>query len=86
MESHCIDYQQQHKRKYQNRCQLRDLNSRRSVTTEYSEISSKNKKEHEYKDNGSCKDNGNDIDTDKVTETLTVCYIFKILMTQTFQV
>ena len=32
-------------------------------------------------DNGIYKDN--DIDTDKV-KTLTVCYIFKILMTQAF--
>ena len=32
-------------------------------------------REHKYKDK----------DTDIVTETLTVCYIFEILMTQTFK-
>ena len=35
-----------------------------------------------YKD----KDNDKDKDAKKITETLTVCYIFGILMTQAFQV
>ena len=39
-------------------------------------------KEHKYKD----KDNDKDKDTERITESLKVCYIFGILMTQAFQV
>ena len=39
-------------------------------------------REHKYKD----KDNDKDKDAERITESLTVCYIFGILMTQAFQV
>ena len=38
-------------------------------------------REHKYKD----KDKEKDKDAEKITESLTVCYIFGILMTQAFQ-
>ena len=41
-------------------------------------------REHKYKDKDEYKDK--DKDAEKVTESLTVCYIFGILMTQAFQV
>ena len=45
-------------------------------------------KEHKYKDKDEYKDNDNDKDKDaeRITESLTVCYIFGILTTQAFQV
>ena len=42
-------------------------------------------KEHKYKDKNECKDNDKDKDTDRIAESLTVCYIFGILMTHAFQ-
>ena len=41
-------------------------------------------KEHKYKDKD--KDNDKDKDAERITESLTVCYIFGILTTQAFQV
>ena len=46
----------------------------------YDNSYSKMNREHKYKD----KDK--DKDAEKITESLTVCYIFGILMTQAFQV
>ena len=43
-------------------------------------------KEHKYKDKDEYKDNDKDKDAERITESLTVCYIFRILMTQAFQV
>ena len=47
-------------------------------------------REHKYTDKDEYKDNDKDNDKDKVaeiiTESLTVCYIFRILVTQAFQV
>ena len=47
-------------------------------------------KDHKYKDTDNYKDNDKDKDKDKdadrITETLLVCYIFGILMTQAFNV
>ena len=40
-------------------------------------------REHKYKDKDEYKDK--DKDAEKVTESLTVCYIFGILTTQAFQ-
>ena len=37
-------------------------------------------REHEYKDKGEYKDNDIDKDAKRITESLLVCYIFKILM------
>ena len=42
-------------------------------------------KEHKYKDKDKYKDNDKDKDAERITESLTVCYIFGILMTQAFQ-
>ena len=42
-------------------------------------------KEHKYKDKDKYKDNDKDKDAEKITESLLVCYIFGILMTQAFQ-
>ena len=42
--------------------------------------------EHKYKDKDEYKDNDKDKDAERITESLTVCYIFGILMTQAFQV
>ena len=41
--------------------------------------------EHKYKDRDEYKDNDKDRDADRITESLSVCYIFAILMTQAFQ-
>ena len=43
--------------------------------------------EHKYKDKDEYKDNDKDKDKDakRITESLTVCYIFGILMTQALQ-
>ena len=38
-----------------------------------------------YKDKDEYKDNDKDKDAERITESLTVCYIFGILMTQAFQ-
>ena len=38
--------------------------------------------EHKYKGNAEYKDNDKDKDAERMTEALTVCYIFRILMTQ----
>ena len=45
-------------------------------------------KEHKYKDKDEYKDNDKDKDKDaeRITESLTVCYIFGILTTQAFKV
>ena len=43
-------------------------------------------KEHKYKDKDEYKDNDKDKDAERITESLTVCYIFGILVTQAFQV
>ena len=44
------------------------------------------KNEHKYKDKDEYKDNDKDKDAERITESLTVCYIFGILVTQAFQV
>ena len=44
------------------------------------------KKENKYKDKHEYKDNDKDKDAERITESLTVCSIFGILMTQAFQV
>ena len=41
-------------------------------------------KEHKYKDKDKYKDD--DKDAERITESLTVCYIFGVLTTQAFQV
>ena len=43
------------------------------------------KKKHKYKDRDEYKDNNKDKDAERIIESLTVCYIFGILMTQAFQ-
>ena len=43
-------------------------------------------KEHKYKDKDEYKDDDKDKDAERMTESLTVCYIFVILMTQAFNV
>ena len=43
-------------------------------------------KEHKYKDKDKYNDNDKDKDTERIAESLTVCYIFGILTTQAFQV
>ena len=43
-------------------------------------------KEHKYKDKDEYKDNDKDKDAERITESLAVCYIFGILMTQALQV
>ena len=43
-------------------------------------------KEHKYKDKDEYKDNDKDKDVERMTESLTVCYIFEILTSQAFQV
>ena len=50
----------------------------------YDDSYSKMKKEHKYKGKDKYKDNDKDKDTERITESLTVCYIFGILMTQAF--
>ena len=40
----------------------------------------------EHKDKDEYKDNEKDKDAERISESLTVCYIFGILMTQAFQV
>ena len=42
-------------------------------------------REHKYKDKDEYKDKDKDKDNEKITESLIVCYIFGILMTQAFQ-
>ena len=42
--------------------------------------------EHKHKDKDEYNDNDKDKDAERTTESLTVCYIFGILMTQAFQV
>ena len=44
------------------------------------------RQKYKYKDKDKDKDNDKDKDADRITETLLVCYIFGILMTQAFQV
>ena len=51
----------------------------------YDNSYSKMNKEHKYKDKDEYKDNDKDKDAEKITESLLVCYIFGILMTQAFQ-
>ena len=43
-------------------------------------------KEHKYKDKDEYIDNDKDKDAKRITESLTVCYILGILMTQALQV
>ena len=47
-------------------------------------------REHKYKykdnDKDNDKDNGKDKDTDRVAEVPSICYIFEILMTHSFQI
>ena len=43
-------------------------------------------KEHKYKDKDEYKDNDKDKGAERITESLTECYIFGILVTQAFQV
>ena len=52
----------------------------------YDNSYSKINKEHKYKDQDEYKDNDKDKDAERITESLTVCYIFGILTTQAFQV
>ena len=42
-------------------------------------------REHKYKDKHEYKGNDKDKDAEIITESLSVCYIFGILMTQAFQ-
>ena len=42
-------------------------------------------KEHKYKDKDEYKDNDKDKDASRITESLTVCYIFEILMCRPVQ-
>ena len=42
-------------------------------------------KEHKYRDKDEYKDDGKDKDAERTIESLTVCYIFGILMTHAFQ-
>ena len=42
-------------------------------------------REHKYKDKDKYKDNDKDKDVERITESLPVCYICGILMTQAFQ-
>ena len=42
-------------------------------------------REHKYKDKDKDKYKDNDKDDERITESLAVCYIFGILMTQAFQ-
>ena len=42
-------------------------------------------KGHKYKDEDEYKDNDEDKDAERITESLLVCYVFGILMTQAFQ-
>ena len=51
----------------------------------YDNSYSKMNREHKYKDKDEYKDKDKDKDAEKITESLTVCYIFGILMTQAFQ-
>ena len=46
----------------------------------------KDKDKDKDKDNDKDKDKDKDKDADRITETLLMCYIFGILMTQAFQV
>ena len=50
----------------------------------YDNSYSKMNKEHKYKDKDEYKDNDKDKDAERITESLTVCYIFGILTTQAF--
>ena len=43
-------------------------------------------KEHKYKDKDEYKDNDQNKDAERMNESLTVCYIFRISMTQAFKV
>ena len=43
-------------------------------------------KEHKYKDKDEYKDNDKDKDAERITESLTVCYIFGILTPHAIQV
>ena len=52
----------------------------------YDNSYSKMNREHKYKDKDEYKDNDKDKDAERITESLTVCYIFGILTTQAFQV
>ena len=52
----------------------------------YDESCSKIIREYKYKDKDNDKDNDKDKDTEKVPETPTLCYIFEILMTHSFQI
>ena len=45
----------------------------------------KYKDKDEYKDKSEYKDNDKDKDVERITESITVCYIFGILMTQALQ-
>ena len=42
-------------------------------------------REHKYKDKDKDEYKDNDKDAERITETLILCYIFRILMTQAFQ-
>ena len=42
-------------------------------------------REHKYRDKDECKDNDKHKDAERITESLTVCYISGILMTQAYQ-
>ena len=54
----------------------------------YDNSFSKTNREHKYKGKNEYKDNDKDKDTDadRITETMLVCYIFGILITQEFQI
>ena len=52
----------------------------------YDNSYSKMNREHKYKDKDEYKDNNKDKDAERITESLIVCYIFGILVTQAFQV
>ena len=50
----------------------------------YDNSYSKTNREHKYKDKDEDKENDKDKDGERITESLTVCYIFGILTTQAF--
>ena len=52
----------------------------------YDNSYSKMNREHTYKDKDEYKDNDKDKDAERITESLTVCYIFGILTPHAIQV
>ena len=61
---------------------LKPIHFLKAYDSSYSKIN----KEDKYKDKDEYKDNDKDKDAERIIESLTVCYIFGILMNQAFQV